>query len=241
MKIPKALIYILILLILIITAFIAFSTGAHRDPSFLGSGLNPDTNRTRNAGISPQADKGVNRDQVYAEDPEKLTLNFKDKQVVFTGYPLVAKDYIKIFHYIYVNTGQSEDMFIDRETGIDQMGSYSYGSMTAENRIYAGVGRSPDDKPIKQTMEIITAPTLSRLLEGCKSSVFDINGIQATKYDCSGISDYADFSNSHPCYVPVDGTSGILYRQYSVDVRVSGDMCENLAKNGIRSVEYLAY
>lgn len=171
--------------------------------------------------------------ETYSDEEEKIVLNFKDNQVVIKGYPLIAKDYVKIFHYVYLGMGEDEDKFVEEEVSVDQKGSYSYKLSSTDNRIFTGVGKSESGKPIKQTMEIVPIENLDKLTLNCQMTDVNINGLTAKTIDCPDLTTPA-------CWVAVDEKFAIFYKQYS-DEKISGNMCQVLQKNGVRSISFQAY
>ncbi len=228
----------ILLLGLAVTVFIFFSLRSKRsneiekanDNIAEGSESSDDTGEN----IYENSENMDSSDEIYTEEEEQIVINFSDSQLVFKGYPLISKDYVKIFRFVYLGMGSDEESFVEEETSVDQQGSYSYKLSNDKNRIYTGVGRDLNNKPIKQAIEIFNVDDLSEISKDCQTNNEDINGLSAKSIGCT---DYTSVA----CWVPVDDEKAILYTQESQEKISDSDMCENLKKNGIFEISFLAY
>lgn len=88
-------------------------------------------------------------------------------------------------------------------------------------------------------MDILTAADAATMLASCTGTPFPLIGsLTATSYRCQQTDANKQYAGSDPCFLPVDSTRGILYRQYSSDSSATGSMCEVLKNNYITSVEF---
>jgi hypothetical protein len=182
-----------------------------------------------------------------------ITLIFSDTDVVLSGYPYIDKKIApRLDHLIHIDTivddeSQFPEQLTDPKGGwapTFQYGSWSgmYESSRTDSRIFIPIGRSPADAPIWQTMEIVKQADLAGLLPGCSSAQYELlDGLQARKYTCQETDATKAFAGNSPCYLPIDGSSGILYRQYSSDASTHEDVCGILKANNIASVTFKPY
>jgi len=170
----------------------------------------------------------------YTDEEEKVVLNFKDTQVIMRGYPLISKDYVKIFNFVYLGVGSDEDSFVKDEVSVDQQGSYSYKSSSNQNKIFTGVGKDSSGKPIKQTMEIVSLNNLSEVSLNCQVQDEDVFGLSVKSISCPS-------STSASCWIAIDKESALLYKQESEEKISNNNMCENFRKNGIREIGLQKY
>ncbi len=218
----------LIIVLLLITLTIAFILVFCRKSTKPEVTTDPSKN-TAKSGQTPDKNK-----ENYSTEEEKVVLNFKDRQVVMRGFPLISKDYVKIFRFVYLGMGGDENDFVQKEVSVDQQGNYSYKLSATKNRIFTGVGKDNEGQPIKQTMEIVPLENLQEISNNCQTGDEDVNGLAAKTIDCP------DFILA-ACWIPIDEKEAILYQQESGGKMYEGNMCENLRKNGINSITFQPY
>lgn len=175
------------------------------------------------------------------------TLIFSDADVVISGYPYIDKKTVpRLDNLIHIDTivddeSQFPEQLTDPKGGwapTFQYGTWSgmYESSRADSRIFIPIGRSPADAPIWQTMEIVKRADLAGLLPGCSSAPYELlDGLKAQKYTCQETESTKTFAGNPPCFLPLDDSFGILYRQYSSDASTHEDMCGILKANNIAS------
>jgi hypothetical protein len=176
-----------------------------------------------------------------------ITLIFSDADVVLSGYPYIDKKMApRLDNLIHIDTivddeSQFPEKLTDPKGGWApsfQYGSWSgmYESSRTDSRIFIPIGRSPANAPIWQTMEIVKQDDLAGLLPGCSSAPYELlDGLQAQKFTCQDTDATKTFAGNPPCFLPLDGSSGILYRQYSSDASTHEDMCGIMKANNIAS------
>lgn len=183
----------------------------------------------------------TNTDTYADQETRTFYLNFKDTYLAVTGYPYVDKDYRpRLYNLIYVNTIYEPDDMVNLT---DPSGKWKdvYEFSTTESRIYMPIGRSAGNAPIWQTFDILNATDVAAALPSCSGTPYPLIGsLTATSYRCQPTDANTQYAGSDPCWLPVDGTRGILYRQYSTDGSATGSMCEVLKKNHIKSVAFQA-
>lgn len=170
----------------------------------------------------------------YSTEEERLVLNFKDNQVVIKGYPLISKDYVKIFHFVYLGMSEDEDAFVQEEVNANQQGSYSYKLSSSQNKIYTGIGKDSSGQPIKQSLQIVPLDSFSEISQGCQITEDKINNLTAKSIDCPSFT-------ARACWIAVDDKLAIFYKQESESKIADSNMCDNLKKNGISSISFQAY
>jgi len=182
-----------------------------------------------------------------------ITLIFKEAEVVLSGYPYIDKTFApRLDNLIHIDTVvDNEAEFPEKLTDPNggwapsfQYGTWSgmYESSNAVSRMFIPIGRSPANAPIWQTMEIVKQADVAGLLPGCSGVPYPLlDGLKAQTYTCTSTEATKTFADNPPCFLPMDGTSGILYRQYSSDASTRVDMCGILKANHIASVVLRPY
>ncbi len=196
---------------------------------------------TTTTNTNTQASANANTDLYADQETRTFYLNFRDTYLAVTGYPYVDTAFRpRLYNLIYINTIFASDDMVNLT---DPSGKWkdAYEFSTTESRIYMPIGRSAGDAPIWQTFDILNTADVAAALPSCSGTPYSLNGLlNATSYRCQQTDANKQYAGSDPCWLPVDGTKGILYRQYSTDGSATGSMCEVLKKNHIKSVAFQA-